>query len=111
MTITGLTALWWVLIAEYFFWFGYLARLCSTLSAAVFALLLMCKLRIGNPVLRLLGDLSLEIYLIHGLLALILPRLVSPAWQPYLFVGLLLGGTVFLSWLFHTGYSRLVRRT
>ncbi len=109
LTVTGLTALWWILIAEYFFWFGYLARLCSTLSVSVFALLLMCKFRIGNPILRFFGKISLEIYLIHGLLVFILKNLIAPERQPYLFVSLLLAGTILLSWLFHTGYSRMIR--
>ena len=109
LVLTGITALWWIIIAEHFFWFGYLARLCSTLSVAVFVLLLMCKLQIGNPVLRLLGEISLEIYLIHGLLVLILPKLVSPTGQPYLFVGLLLGGTILCAWSFHFIYFRFIR--
>lgn len=109
LAVTGFTALWWIIIAEHFFWFGYLARLCSTLSVSVFALLLMCKLRIGNPVSRFFGRISLEIYLIHGLLVFSLKNLIVPEQQPYLFVSLLLTGTIFLSWLFHTGYSRLVQ--
>ena len=109
LAITGMTALWWIVAAEHFFWFGYLARLCSTLSVAVFTLLLMCKLRVGNSVLRLLGEISLESYLIHGLLVLVLPALISPTEEPYLFVGLLLGGTILCAWGFHAVYTRLIR--
>lgn len=110
LAIFGVTALWWVMIAEHFFWFSYLARLCSTLSVCVFVFLLMYLLQIKNPILCFCGKISLEIYLFHGLLALVLTSLLSPAEQPYLFVGLLLAGSILLSWLFHFGYSRVVKR-
>lgn len=110
LAMTGAAALWWVAIAEHFFWFGYLARLCATLAVTLFTLLLMFKLKIGNPVLRLWGRCSLEIYLIHGLLVTAMSAFLAPKEQPYLFVGLLLAGTVLLSWLFHCGYSAVFLR-
>ena len=111
LALSGAAALWWIAVAEHFFWFGYLSRLCSTLALTVFALLLCMKLRIGNPVLRLFGSCSLEIYLIHGLLVTLLTSLLSPKEQPYLFAALLLAGTILLSWLFRLGFSRLVLRS
>lgn len=107
LAITGAVALWWIATAEHFFWFGYLARLCSTLSMCVFLLLLMFKLKIGNPVLRFCGKISLEIYMSHGVLVTVLRAFLSPAKQPYLFVGLLLAGTILLAWLFHLAYGVL----
>ncbi len=108
LALAGAAALWWLAVAEYFFWFGYLARLCSTLAVTVFALLLSFKLKLGNPVLRLWGKCSLEIYLIHGLLTLVLQAFLAPKEQPYPFACLLLMGTFLLSWLFHKGWSKLV---
>ena len=58
-------------------------------------------LRIGNPILRFLGTISLEIYLIHGILVTALQHFLPPEAQPYAFMLLLLGGTLALAWLFH----------
>ena len=110
LSISGIVALWWVIIAEYFFWFDYFARLCSTLSVSVFVFLLIGKLQIRNPVLRFLGEISLEIYLMHGMLVLVFTHFFTATEQPYLFVGLLLAGSILLAWLFHAGYAHLFRR-
>lgn len=110
LAIAGAVSFWWIAIAEYFFWFGYLSRLCATLSISVFVLLLMFKLKIGNPVLRLWGRCSLEIYLIHGLLVTALTAFLTPTEQPYLFVGLLLIGTILSAWGFHSVYTHTIRR-
>lgn len=107
LVITGLVALWWIAIAEYFFWFGYLSRLCSTLAMCIFILLLMFKLKIGNPVLGFLGKKSLFIYMSHGLLVTVFSNFISPVEHPYLFVALLVAGSILFAWLFHLLYSGL----
>lgn len=99
LSLSGLIAAWWIAIAEYYFWFGYLARLCSTLAVCIFVLLLMFKLKIGNPVLRFWGKISLEIYLCHGLLVTLLSSFLSPTKYPYFFVAILLSGSILLAWL------------
>lgn len=110
LSITGFIAFWWILIAEYFFWFGYLARLCSTLSVCIFTFLLMFKLRIKNLVLVFLGKISLYIYMSHGLFVTVMTRFITPAEQPYLFVSIIITGSVLLAWLFHFVYDKLQKR-
>lgn len=110
LSIFGSISIWWIIIAERFFWFGYLARLCSTMSLCVFILLFMFKIKIGNPILNFFGKISLGIYMSHGLIATALPKFLSPEEQPYLFVALLVAGSILLAWLFDLGYGRLKKR-
>ena len=72
-------------------------------------LLLTFKLRIGNLILHFLGKNSLEIYLIHGILVTAMLHFLPPEAQPYVFMSLLLGGTLALAWLFHLLFSRIRR--
>ncbi len=101
LSMTGLIAAWLVLAAEHFFWFDYLGRLLSTLAVCVFVLLLAFKLRIGNPALRFLGGISLEIYLVHGLIVTALSPFLPPEMHPYAFMCILLAATISLAWLLH----------
>ena len=110
LLLAGAVSLWWIVIAEHFFWFDYIARLFSTLSVTVFILLLMLRLRNENPVLRFLGGISMEIYLIHGLIVTVLLCLLSPEDQPTLFLALLFPVTILLAWLFHLGVKCLARK-
>ena len=50
-----------------------LLKSCAAISFAWIVILLLYKLHLGNPVLQLLGQLSMEIYLMQGL-AIMLPR-------------------------------------
>ena len=108
--IVSVCAVWFVLISMHFYWFGYLGTLLATVFVSVFVFLLMMKLRIDNPILRFLSRISLEIYLIHGIVVTALERFVSPTAQPLLFLSILFPATLFLAWLFHWAYSRICRK-
>ena len=110
LALSGGIALCWIAIAEHFFWFGYLARLCATLAVCVFVLLLQFRLRSENRALRFLGGVSLEVYLIHGLVVTVLLRLFSPEEQPALFLAVLFPVTILLAWLFHWAYAAVFRK-
>ena len=105
--MTGVCAAWTVMIAVYFCWFSYLGMLLATVFVAVFVFLLMMKLRIDNRILRFLGRISLEIYLIHGIVVTVLEKFVLPVEQPFLFLSILFPATILLAWLFHQACGRL----
>ena len=108
LALSGVVTLWWIAIAEHFYWFGYLSRICATLSVCVFVFLLMFRLQSRNRILQFLGSISMEVYLIHGLVVTVLVRFLSPVGQPALFLLLLFPATILLAWLFHLGYSTVV---
>ena len=103
LALSGVIALWWIAIAEHFFLFGYIARLCATVAVCIFVLLLMFKLQSTNPVLRFLGGISMEVYLVHGLVVTVLECFVVPDEQPALFIPILFFTSILLAWLFHLG--------
>lgn len=105
--LAAVCAGWFVLIAVYFYWFSYLGMLLATITVSVFIFLLMMKLRIRNPVLLFLGRISLEIYLIHGIIVTVLETLISPTARPLLFLSILFLATILLAWIFHLGYGLL----
>lgn len=110
LALSGGIALCWIAIAERFYWFGYLARLCATLAVCVFVLLLLFRLRSENRILRFLGGISMEVYLIHGLVVTVLLRFLAPAGQPELFLPLLFFASILLAWLFHLAWAALLRK-
>lgn len=110
LALSGGIALGWIAISEHFFWFGYLERLCATLAVSVFVLLLLFRLRSENRVLRFLGGISMEVYLIHGLVVTVLLRFLAPAEQPELFLPLLFSVSILLAWLFHRAYAAVFRK-
>lgn len=101
LALSAACAGWFILISMYFYWFSYLGTLLATISVVVFIFLLMLKLRIGNPILHFLGRISLEIYLIHGIVVTVLEVMISPTAQPLLFLAILFPATILLAWLFH----------
>ena len=105
--LAAVCASWFVLIAIYFYWFSYLGMLLATITITVFIFLLMMKLRVCNPVLLFLGRISLEIYLIHGIVVTVLETVISPTAQPLLFLSILFPATILLAWIFHLGYGLL----
>lgn len=107
LAITGVCAVWTVLIAVYFCWFSYLGMLLATVFVTVFVFLLMMKLWIDNRILRFLGSISLEIYLIHGIVVTVLEKYMPPSEQPLLFLSILFPTTILSAWLFHQVYGRL----
>lgn len=109
--ISGLCSAWLVMVAVYFCWFSYLGMLLATVFVTVFVFLLMMKLRFCNPILCFLGHISLEIYLIHGVVVTALLSGVSPAAQPVRFLLILFSATILLAWLFHSGYSLIAEKS
>ena len=109
--IASVCAVWFVLISMRFYWFGYLSTLLATVFVTVFIFLLMMKVRIDNLILRFLGRISLEIYLIHGLVVTALINYIAPAEHPELFISILFTASILLSWLFHWGYGRVFKKT
>lgn len=105
--ILGFCAGWLVLVAIYYYWFGYLGMLLATVCVTVFLLLLMMKLRLCNPVLSFLGKISLEIYLIHGVVVTILEKFISPIDHAFLFLSVLFPVTILFAWLFRLAYSSI----
>ena len=64
-----------VMILEYMVRMGALNVLLKALAATLFVavgILLLYKIRIGNPVLRILGQMSMELYLMQGLAIMVL---------------------------------------
>lgn len=65
-----------VIILENYLHLGALNAVLKALAATLFvagAVLLLYKIRVGNPVLRVLGQMSMELYLMQGL-AIMVPR-------------------------------------
>lgn len=108
LLLSGACAAWLTLVSEYFFWFDYLSTLFATAAVSVFLLLLMLKLRLRHPLLRRLGEMSLEVYLVHGLVVTALSSYLSPAEQSPLFLLLFFPAALALSWLCHLGFRRLL---
>ena len=49
------------------FWVEIAGQIISAFSFTIFVILVGCKIRIGNPILKFLGNFTLEIYLVHPL--------------------------------------------
>lgn len=64
----------YLLFKPVWFWGGFLLRLILGLSILVFVFLAIQQRRLGNGATRWLGDVSYEVYLVHGLTQTVLVR-------------------------------------
>lgn len=84
-----------------FFWGEYLLKIILGISLILLCFVLTSKYRFDNKVNNWLGDISYEVYLLHGLviyvLAMYCPDMKSELFIPLTFVVVLILGTIFHS--------------
>lgn len=86
----------------------------QSLSAIFFCLtvtLFTLKIKCSNPILRFLGKISLELYLIHGLFIQLFKGQLFTITNDYLFIFLVLFCSVFAAYALHRPIQALVQGT
>lgn len=82
------------------FWGAYLLKIILGVSILCFILILNCKIKIGNSIVKYLGKVSFEVYLIHGYVfavtAFIFPQITS---GPFIIISMAL--TIFFASVVH----------
>jgi peptidoglycan/LPS O-acetylase OafA/YrhL len=84
----------------------------NILSATLFVLIILLfilKVSIKNAILDFLGKISMEIYLIHGLLLLGLRSEIIYIKNELLFSLAVISGSILLSWILHKLFSILIK--
>lgn len=89
-------------------------KIISTSFSAIFfvvcILLFTMKVNIGNKALELLGGLSLEIYLIHGLFILLFKGNIFYIENDFLFILISVIGTILLAFLLNSALKPLIKK-
>lgn len=83
---------------------GIIQGILSVFASVTFVLLIVCcltKAKISNPILSFLSRISLEIYLYHGLIMLILNKSEFISSSPSIYIFLTLLFTLLLAWLMY----------
>lgn len=102
-----------VLVLESLLHMGALNTLLKALAATLFAaglVLLLYKLRFGNPVLRSLGKLSMEIYLMQGLAIMVLRSRWVYVKSPMLYALLIVVVTVAFAAVVHIAFKGIPKK-
>ena len=85
----------------------------TSMSAAFFVILVLLismKSRIGNKALAFFGEISLEIYLLHGAFILMLRGSSVKIENDFLFVLISAVGSIILAYALHTALKPLIKR-
>lgn len=85
--------------------FGAIADAVTATLFAVTVILLMYKLRLGNPVLHFLGQLSMELYLMHGLAMMLWNNPVVRIENSLLYCVLVVLTAVLLALILHIAFK------
>ena len=110
LTVAGLAG---ALILENSLHAGFADTLVKGCAATLFTLavvLAVYKVRFGNPVLRLLGQLSMEIYLMQGLAIMVLRSRWIYVESPVLYGGLIVVLTVAFAAVVHIAFKGIPKK-
>ena len=83
---------------------------CAALLFTLAVVLVLHKVRFGNPVLRLLGQLSMEIYLMQGLAIMVLRSRWFYVKSPVLYGGLIAVVTVVFAVIVHIAFKGIPKK-
>lgn len=111
--VAAATAFAGVVILENRLHLGALNTVLKACAATLFALglvLLLYKLRLGNPVLRLLGRMSMELYLMQGLAIMVLRSRWIYVKSPLAYGALILVLTVVFAAVVHIAFKGIPKK-
>lgn len=80
----------------------------ASCAFVLFLLLILMKFTFQNPVLRFLGEISFEIYGLHGLFMILYRSRLCCIENPFLWGGAVLVSTITAAWVLHRFFRRLL---
>lgn len=91
-------------------WFSLLWQSLAVLSFCAMVMLFTLKVECSNPILRFLGKISVELYLIHGLFIQLFKGQLCFLENDFLFIAAVLSCSVAAAWLLYYPITLLVRK-
>lgn len=89
-------------------WFNLIWQSLAVISFCLMILLISMKIKCSNPILCFLGNISLELYLIHGLFIQLLKGQLCTIQNDWLFIVIVLSASVVSAGLLHIPLHALV---
>ena len=105
----GLTAMLFVIFyfsSTVLSWCGFYGEMLTACTFAVLVMLSMFKLRFSNPALQFLGNISFELYLMHGLFIMVFSRSEMLMRKPILLAAAVIACAVISAWLMHILFQK-----